>query len=145
MSVNGSDLSLAPVAVHQPVVEDRDPPTRRKMFFFDRLKVLVLLAIFLGLTTSQQKTDIPLMTWGEAFRDQLNAKRWVLILGGLEVLRQIHNIISEHSKGWHQFWQKKVFGVVQCDFFQLDSDLEQRLVDLAEFLEHFRAGLARSV
>ena len=47
MSMNGSDQSLAPVSVHQPVVEDRDPPTRRKMFFFDRLKVLVLLAIFL--------------------------------------------------------------------------------------------------
>ena len=47
--MNGSDLSPAAVAVHQPVVEDRDPPTRRKMFFFDRVKVLVLLAVFLGL------------------------------------------------------------------------------------------------
>jgi cell division protease FtsH len=110
MSMNGSDSLPAPVAVHQPVVEDRDPPTRRKMFFYDRIKVLVLLAVFLGLTTSQQKTDIPLMSWGEAFRDQLHAKWWVLILAGLEVIRQIHNIIAEHSQGWHQFWQKKVFG-----------------------------------
>ena len=110
MSMNGSTLSPSTINVHQPVLDDRDPPTRRKMFFFDRLKVLVLLAVFLGLTTSQQKTDIPLMSWGEAFRDQLHAKRWLLILAGLEVLRQIHNIISEHSKGWHQFWQKKVFG-----------------------------------
>ncbi|MEY2400061.1 MAG: cell division protease FtsH, partial [Ilumatobacteraceae bacterium] len=67
-------------------------------------------AIFLGLATSQQKTDFPLMSWGEALRDQLRAKWWVLILAGLEVLRQIHNLISEHSKRWHQFWQKKVFG-----------------------------------
>lgn len=110
MSMNGSDVSPGAVAVHQPVVEDRDPPTRRKMFFFDRIKVLVLLAVFLGLTTSHQKTDIPLMSWGEAIRDQLHAKWWVLILAGLEVVRQIHNIISEHSKGWHQFWQQKVFG-----------------------------------
>lgn len=110
MSTNGHVLVPTEVSVHQPVVEDRDPPTRRKLFFFDRLKVLVLLAVFVFLTTSQQKTDIPLMSWGEAFRDQLRAKWWVLILAGLEVLRQIHNLISEHSRGYHQFWQKKVFG-----------------------------------
>ncbi len=114
MSMNGSALSPtdlpAKVPVHQPVPDDRDPRVRRKMFFFDRVKVLVLLAVFLGLTTSQQKTDIPLMTWGEALRDQLNAKWWVLVLAGLEVIRQIHNVISEHSEGWHQFWQTKVFG-----------------------------------
>lgn len=114
MSMNGSALSPtdlpAEVPVHQPVPDDRDPRVRRKMFFFDRVKVLVLLAVFLGLTTSQQKTDIPLMTWGEALRDQLHAKWWVLVLAGLEVIRQIHNVISERSEGWHQFWQTKVFG-----------------------------------
>ena len=68
MSMNGSALSPTVVPVHQPVLDDRDPPVRRKLFFFDRLKVFVLLAVFIGLTTSQQKTDIPLMTWGEAFR-----------------------------------------------------------------------------
>jgi len=110
VSMNGSALSATDVAVHQPVVEDRDPPVRRKMFFFDRIKVFVLLAIFVGLTTSHQKTDIPLMSWGEALRDQLHAKWWVLIIAGLEVVRQIHILISERSERWHQFWQKKVFG-----------------------------------
>ena len=110
MSMNGSSLSPTEVSVHQPVIDDREPPVRRKVFFFDRLKVFVLLAIFLGLTTSQQKTDIPLMSWGEAWRDQLRAKWWVLILAGLELIRQIHNLISEHSPGYHRFWQKKVFG-----------------------------------
>ena len=110
ISMSGSATSPGMVPVHQPVIDDRDPPLRRKMFFFDRLKVFVLLAIFLGLTTSQQKTDIPLMSWGEALRDQLHAKWWVLVLAGLEVIRQIHNLISEHSQSWHRFWQKKVFG-----------------------------------
>ena len=66
------------------------------MFFYDRIKILVLIAIVIGLATSHQKTDIPLMSWGEALRDQLRAKWWVLILAGLEVIRQIHNLISEH-------------------------------------------------
>ena len=48
--MNVSDLSPdCECAVHQPVIDDRDPPLRRKMFFFDRVKVFVLLAIFLGL------------------------------------------------------------------------------------------------
>jgi cell division protease FtsH len=110
MSTNGSALTPTMVSVHQPVIDDRDPPLRRKMFFFDRFKVFVLLAIFIGLCTSHQKTDIPLMSWGEALRDQLHAKWWVLILAGLELIRQIHNIVSEHSMRWHGFWQKKVFG-----------------------------------
>lgn len=110
MSTNGSPLIPTMVPVHQPVIDDRDPPLRRKLFFFDRFKVFVLLAIFIGLCTSQQKTDIPLMSWSEALRDQLHAKWWVLILAGLELVRQIHNLISEHSMRWHGFWQKKVFG-----------------------------------
>lgn len=110
MSTNGESYASVPVPVHQPVVDDRDPPLRRKLFFFDRVKVLFLLAIFLGLTTSQQKTDIPLMTWGEALRDQLHAKWWVFIVAWLEVLRQIHNLVSERSASYHGFWQKQFFG-----------------------------------
>ena len=110
MSTNGSALAPPDMSVHQPVIDDREPLVRPKMFFYDRIKVLVLLAIFIGLATSHQKTDVPLMTWGEALRDQLRAKWWVLILAGLEVIRQIHNLISEHSQRYNQFWQKKVFG-----------------------------------
>ncbi len=110
MSTNGSALAPPDMSVHQPVIDDREPLVRPKMFFYDRIKVLVLLAIFIGLATSHQKTDVPLMTWGEALRDQLRAKWWVLILAALEVIRQIHNLISEHSQRYNQFWQKKVFG-----------------------------------
>ena len=101
MSMNGSTLLPTDPSVHQPVIDDREPPVRRKMFFYDRIKILVLMAhLHRLLQTSHQKTDIPLMTWGEALRDQLRAKWWVLILAGLEVIRQIHNIISEHSRPW---------------------------------------------
>ena len=110
MTMNGSAPLPADVSVHQPVIDDRDPPVRRKMFFFDRVKVFVLLAVFVGLATSHEKTDIPLMSWGEALRDQLHAKWWVMVLAGLEIIRQIHNVISERSRRWHQFWQKRVFG-----------------------------------
>jgi len=108
--MNGSSLVPTMVSVHQPIPDDREPKLRPKMFFFDRIKVFILLAIYIALCTSEQKTQIPLMTWGEALRDQLRAKWWVLILFGLEFIRQIHNIISEHNAGYNAFWQKKVFG-----------------------------------
>src|SRR4051794_5659055 len=110
MSMNGSSLVPTMVSVHQPVPDDRDPVLRPKMFFMDRIKVLILMVVVLLLCTSEQKTQIPLMTWAEAFRDQLRAKWWLVILFGLEIVRQIHNLISEHSAGYHRFWQKKVFG-----------------------------------
>src|SRR3954453_17358075 len=108
--MNGSSLVPTMVSVHQPVPDDRDPVLRPKMFFMDRIKVLILMVVVLLLCTSEQKTQIPLMTWAEAFRDQLRAKWWLVILFGLEIVRQIHNLISEHSAGYHRFWQKKVFG-----------------------------------
>src|ERR1700752_428205 len=109
MTMNGSATPVQ-VPVHQPVVDDREPALRRRLFFFDRIKVLFLLAVFLGLATSQQKNDIALMSWSEALRDQLHAKWWILLLAGLEVIRQVHNFVAERSERWHGFWQKKVFG-----------------------------------
>ncbi|HSB86676.1 MAG TPA: AAA family ATPase, partial [Ilumatobacteraceae bacterium] len=139
MSMNGdghpaTTQLAAPVPVHQPVVDDRDPPLRRRLFFFDRVKVLFLLAIFLGICTSEQKSDIPLMSWGEALRDQLHAKWWVLVLAGLEVIRQIHNFISEHSTGYHQFWQKKIFGGWERRMSAMNAYTRWRLARLVKRL-----------
>src|SRR5262249_31152091 len=35
---------------------------------------------------------------------------WLLVLIGIEVLRQIHFLISEHWAGYHHFWTESVFG-----------------------------------
>jgi cell division protease FtsH len=96
--------------VHEPELDDREPRTRRPMFLADRFKVLALLAVFLFLCIAYEKSDTPIMSWGDAARDQIRAKRWVFVLAGLEVVRQVHYVISEHSARWHRFWQHRVFG-----------------------------------
>ncbi|MGD9703079.1 MAG: AAA family ATPase [Acidimicrobiia bacterium] len=104
------EIPSTAVQVHRPAEDSREPKTRPKLFPFDRVKILVLLAIVLALFTSYQQSQIPLMSWGEAFRNQLEAKWWLLVLAGLEVLRQIHNLIAERVSRYHLFWQRKVFG-----------------------------------
>ena len=96
--------------VHVAEPEDREPRKRRKVFFFDRIKLLIIIVVLLTLTTMYKSQQVGLMSVGDAIRDQIRAKLWLLIVAGLEVLRQIHYVISEHSERWHMFWDRKVFG-----------------------------------
>ena len=52
------------------------------------LSVIFVFAVIL------KHADIPIMSWGEAIRDQVNAKWWLLALIGVEILRQLHYVIS---------------------------------------------------
>jgi cell division protease FtsH len=105
-------VSIQPSAttVHLAAKEDREPRTRRKLFLYDRIKVLLFIGIVLLLTTSYTQSQNPLMSWGDAFRDQVRAKWWLMIVACLEVVRQIHYLVSEHVVPYHQFWTKKFFG-----------------------------------
>src|SRR5207247_3460794 len=57
----------------------------------------------------------PLLPVGDAFRLALkNSFRiGILVIAGLEILRQVHYVISEHWAGYHRVWTKKVFGGLQ--------------------------------
>lgn len=111
MTIETTESTAVDIApAHHRVEDDREPRTRPKLFLIDRVKVLLIIAIILLLATSYQHGEIPLMTWGEAFQDQLRAKWWLVVIAGLEVLRQIHNLIAERSSRYHLFWQRKVFG-----------------------------------
>ncbi len=101
---------LAPRGVHIPAPSRDEPRTRPRMIFWDRIKVLVLLSLIIVMSAAFRQARVPIMGWGEAFSEQLRAKWWVLGLMGLEAVRQLHYVISEHSAAWNLFWQDKVFG-----------------------------------
>jgi cell division protease FtsH len=52
----------------------------------------------------------PILPFADAARIELRSGLWVIILAGLELLRQAHFLISEHWAGYHQFWVRHVFG-----------------------------------
>jgi cell division protease FtsH len=89
---------------------DTDRPTRKPMSFWDRIKFLLLLALVWVLLTWAVMANNPLVGWQDAVRIEVRAGAWVFVLMGLEVIRQIHFLISEHWAGYHRFWTHRVFG-----------------------------------
>ncbi len=84
--------------------------TRKPLGLWDRIKfVLLLVLVWFVLVWSTMAND-PLVGFADAMRIEVRTGWWVFVLLGLEVLRQVHFIISEHSAAYHRFWTETVFG-----------------------------------
>ncbi|WP_030454228.1 AAA family ATPase [Herbidospora cretacea] len=91
--------------------DDRDPRTRKKMAFWDRSKIIIfLVAAFLILTVKTMGEFEGVMTFWDAVVYQAEATGWILWLIGIDLIRQIHFLISERSAGYHRLWTKGIFG-----------------------------------
>ena len=89
---------------------EEDILTRKRLGIWDRIKWLVVLAaLWLILVWSVMAND-PLVGFVDAMRIEVNTGWWIFVLAGLEVLHQVHFLISEHWAAYHQFWTNKVWG-----------------------------------
>src|SRR6266540_1509029 len=87
---------------------DEDRLTRKPLAWWDRIKILlVLLGVWVALLWADLAGN-PLLPIGDAFRIAMknSFRRGILVVAALEVIRQIHYAIAEHSKGYHRFWSK---------------------------------------
>jgi len=104
----------APAQPHEEFITSRprldELPTRRKSGLWDRIKILLLLLGLFAFFVAAEVSDNPILPISEAINNTLRDKSWLLVLMGLEVLRQIHYLVSERSEPYHQFWSKRVFG-----------------------------------
>ncbi|HKA67563.1 MAG TPA: AAA family ATPase [Actinomycetes bacterium] len=82
---------------------------RKPLPFWDRIKFLLLFAVLFAFLT-MAALDNPLLSVEDALRKTRDEKWWLIALAGVEVLRQIHFLISEHWAGYNQFWTERVFG-----------------------------------
>lgn len=74
------------------------------MGWWDRTKFLVLLSgLWLMLVWAAMAED-PNLPFSDAVRQHVRSAAWVLVLLGVETLRQVHYLISEHSAGYHRAW-----------------------------------------
>jgi ATP-dependent Zn protease len=91
-----------------------EPKTRRPMARWDRVKFLILIfALFWFFVWAEYADANPFNTIGDALRDTFQTKWFLEVLFGVELIRQIHYLISEHSARYHRFWTKSVFGRVE--------------------------------
>ncbi len=113
---------------------DAERPTRRPLALWDRTKFLVLLGlVWLVLVWSEMASD-PIIGFADSARDQLAKGRWVLILIGLEVLRQLHFLVSEHWAGYHRLWSRGIFGSVDRAGRRLSDWTRFRMARAAKWL-----------
>ena len=80
------------------------------MSLWDRLKFLILLGLIWWILVWSAMANNPLMGISDAIRTEVRNGWWVFVLAGLEALRQIHFLISEHWAAYHRFWTHRVFG-----------------------------------
>ncbi len=89
---------------------DADRLTRKPLSIWDRIKFLLLLTLVWFILVWSAMANNPLVGFSDAMRIQVRTGWWVFVLIGLELLRQVHFFISEHSAGYYRFWTETFFG-----------------------------------
>ncbi|HKY67772.1 MAG TPA: AAA family ATPase, partial [Acidimicrobiales bacterium] len=81
------------------------------MALWDRVKFLLLFVVlFWFFVWSAYSDPNPFNTVGDAIDETLRSKWLLFVLAGVEVVRQLHFLVSEHWAGYHRFWSEGVFG-----------------------------------
>ena len=101
---------------------DDDRPTRKPLPIWDRIKFLLLLILVWFILVWSVMANNPLVGFQDAMRIESRSGVWVFVLIGLEALRQIHFLISEHWAGYYRFWTVKFFGGVERTTHRKMSD-----------------------
>jgi cell division protease FtsH len=99
-----------PGHVHVERLRDSERPTRKPMAMWDRLKFLALLVLLWLVLVWSDMANNPVIGFVDAARQQVTMAAWVEVLIGLEVLRQLHFLVSEHWSRYHRLWSRGIFG-----------------------------------
>jgi cell division protease FtsH len=103
-----ADVEKQPVSttfVSRP--RDDERTTRKPLTWWDRSKILVFLGSVFFFYVWVESSDNPLLPVSEAFRTTFRLKWWLPALFGLELLRQLHFVVAEHSSSYYRWWQRR--------------------------------------
>jgi cell division protease FtsH len=113
---------------------DDDRPTRKPLALWDRVKYLLLLAALFWFFVWAAIADNALLPFNDAVNDTASEKRWLFVLAALELVRQVHYLISERSAAYHRFWTQRVFGGFNRRSARMSDWNRYRLARLAKIL-----------
>jgi cell division protease FtsH len=87
-----------------------DALTRKRLAIWDRVKFLLLLALVWFILVWAVMASDPIVGFRDAMAIEVHNGWWVFVLAGLEVIRQVHYFVCEHSRTYYWFWTHKFFG-----------------------------------
>ena len=74
---------------------DSDRKTRVHLSVYDRTKFLLLFALTFFVLAWASMADNPLLSFSDAVSKTADEKVWLLVLAGIEIVRQIHFALAE--------------------------------------------------
>jgi cell division protease FtsH len=90
---------------------DSDRTTRIHLSIYDRIKFLLLFGIVFLILMWAAMADNPLLSLSDSAAIQYHSRSWLVVLVGVEVVRQLHFLIAELQSPYHGLWQR-YFGAV---------------------------------
>src|SRR6185503_19408904 len=81
--------------------------------------------------------DDPILPFQDALRLQVRSTKGIaiMVLFGIEILRQVHYLVSEHVSWYHRLWTQGIFGGVERTSHRIFSDWTRfRLIRVFKWL-----------
>ena len=111
---------------------DTDRKTRIHLSFYDRVKFLLLFGVTYLVLTWSSLAENPILSVEDALNETARTKSWLLVLAGIEVVRQIHFIFAELLAPYHGIW-KRYFEFVDRQVHRLSDWTRFRLSRLVKW------------
>ena len=114
-------------------VRDTDRKVRIHLSFYDRIKFLLLFGVTIAVLTWSDMASNPLLSFSDALIATIESRSWLLVLIGIEVIRQIHFGVSEILAPYHGVWQR-YFSFVDRQLHGLSDWTRFRLSRVIKYL-----------
>ena len=97
---------MSTVTQFESRLRDTDRKTRIHLSFFDRIKFLFAFTLTFFVLVWSDMAGNPLLSFNDALSERSRTTWWLFLLAAVEVIRQIHFLISEFASPYHGFWQR---------------------------------------
>jgi ATP-dependent Zn protease len=105
---------------------DTDRKTRVHLSLFDRLKFLVFFALIFLVLVWAEMSNNPILSFSDAYKENVSSRWWLLALIGIEVIRQLHFLAAELAAPYHGAWLK-YFSAIDRTLLRLSDWSRYRL------------------
>ncbi len=99
-----SENQIQPMDLSRP--RDTDRKTRVHLSPIDRFKFIIFFGVIFMVLVWADMSNNPILSFSDAFNENLSTRWWLLVLVGIEVIRQMHFLAAEIVAPYHGAWLK---------------------------------------